>query len=473
MKVVIKFFRKNWQLIFIISLFLWIRIPFIRLPLHNDELSQMTGVERIVNNNFSPFVEWWGYHPPLIFELVAIGTRISSNWILVSRLTVALFGMLTLLATYILGSTLYNKQVGFISTILLFFLPIFQAQSSLFNLAVPFTFFFLLTLLLYKKEKWSGYILSASLLILTKETGALVILLLSIFDLIVQFNRRIKKVIKRLVVINIPQLIFVFWVILNKIHLGWYIWPFFTSFLGEGKPYRSVNSFKEILKVNFVDVGIWILFIGILTGLLVLAYKKSFKKNIFNKEIIFSIFLAITICIFFYFTIYLPRYTLFTLPPLIIVLGAVIYEMQKANKVTGIVMFAIVISVFFLNWFHLTNKKITWAGEKNFGFVNIIHNHQETIQWIQNNSITSQIATHYPLDAALTWSLAGYVSEEEEREITKLETESLENFKGVLVVSSFFWRNEDSRAKIENNKRAKLINIIRNPGVDTKIYYYK
>lgn len=470
----VKIKKTTFLFFFILGIcFFVIKSQFFFLPLHNDEFNHMEGVVNIVENNFFPFVEWWSYHPPLIFELVALtgSFLFFNNWILAARLTIALFGFLTLVFTFFLGKSILKKEsVGFLSAILLFFLPIFQAQSSLFHLAIPFTCFFLAFFYFYLKEKWLLYLLFGSFLVLTKEPAVIIIFILGIFDFLTNVRKGWRKRIIRLIIINLPQFLFIAWMLLNKRYLNWYLWPYNIKFFSSDKPYQGVKSLLALVKISFWEEGIWILTLGLILTILFSVISKKFKNTFFKKEIFLFFFTAAFFCLFFYIGAYLPRYILFIFPLLIIVLAAFINEVIKFKQKLGFVFLFLVILVFCLNWFHFSDKPITWAGERNYAYVNIILNHKKTVDFVNNNLPQAKIISHYPFGTIFNWRFAGYVKVDSNRclEIDDSDFENLHDFKGVLIVSDDI--PELDWAIFGNTSQISLLEDVPGKGVRTRIY---
>lgn len=458
--------------------FFLIKARFMFLPLHNDEFNHMEGVEKIVKNNFWPFVEWWSYHPPLVYEVVALIVSFVSknNWVFVSHLVIAIFSFSVLIFTYFLGKEIFDEKVALLATLLLFFLPLFQSQSSLFHLAVPLTLFFLMSFYFWLKEKWSLYLLFSSFLILTKETGAVIVLILGLFDFLINVNRGFRNAVKRGIIINLPQLLLGAWMLLNKKFLGWYLWPFNVGLFTENRRIWGVESFGELLKTNFLDNGVWILTAGIILGSIASFWNREVRNIFIKKESFFTIFLSLFFFLFFYYGVYLPRYTLFTLPLLIIILAALINEILKINRLLGFLSLGAVIVIFSLNWFHFSNRRIRWNGEENYGYVNIVRNHKKVVDFVVANFPTVKVATHYPLDVSFAWPLADY-NRDKEVGLTKIKDFTFEeaaSFKGIIVISDLYIRHAGEIGErlpdLERLDRVRRVKVIRDRGIKTWIY---
>jgi 4-amino-4-deoxy-L-arabinose transferase-like glycosyltransferase len=125
-----------------------IRIPFFSRLLTNDANLYSIGVLRVYQNHFNPFIQFWGYKPPVLFELTAILYKIFGPSIIVGNAVSAFASSIALWYTYLLGTHLFNKKTGVWATLMLFFFPIFSSQSLQFTDAIFITPLLLASILL-------------------------------------------------------------------------------------------------------------------------------------------------------------------------------------------------------------------------------------------------------------------------------------------------------------------------------------
>jgi hypothetical protein len=453
-------------LILIFVLYFVLKMKFLSLPLHNDEISHLEGVLKIKDNNFSPIVEWWGYHPPVVFLTAALLSLINLNLIVLLRILSSLFGLGSLIMIYLLGKKIFNQKVGIISLLLLFFFPLFQSQSSLFHLSVPLMFFFLAAFYFFISKKWLWYLVFASLLVLTKEIGFIIVILLGLLNFFIYFKKNVKQAFKETFYILLPGTFFIIWLLLNKQILGWYLWPVFTNVLKNDFPFPQPD-FISVIKANFLSTGNWLISIGFVFSVFYLL--KTAGSFLYKKTLIFGFIIFLVFPVFFYFSLYLPRYTLFTYPLVFVIISVAIDILFNNFKLKTLAVLVFVF-LFLIHWFHFSNKKISWAGEKNFGYSNIINNHLKTVVCVNNNFPSGLIMTHFPLNVAFSSSATGYTGGE--RQITELNMNTIGNFSGLIIISDFFLTNQqwlDMPSEIGMQK----ITEITNPGIKTTIYIRK
>jgi 4-amino-4-deoxy-L-arabinose transferase-like glycosyltransferase len=446
-----------------------VKSQFLTLPLHNDEFNHMEGVINIIENNFSPFVEWWSYHPPLVYELVAyfVSFFAQKKSILITRLIIAVFGFLSLIFTYLLGREVFNERTGKFAAIFLFFLPIFQGQSSLFHLAVPLTFFSLATFYYYLKKKWLLYFTFASLLVLTKEIGVLIVFSITFYDFVLNAKPDLFQAFKKMIVLNLPQLLFIGWMFLNKKYLGWYLWPYNVSFFVGNNPYPNTTGFVEVLRASLLEKGTFVLTVGIAIGLMASFFNKNIRKIIIRKEALFVLVVVGLFSLLFGYGPFLPRYMLFIYPLLCMLFAGLINYIIKKNGFMGSFILIAIIIIMTSRWFSFSDENIKWAGEQNYQYLRIINHHRQVVIHVKNNYYYDFIC-NYPLNVAFSWPQAGYVNEEDSRDMKDISAVDLDDYKGSLIISDFFINSEWN--KVINSGKLSLVETIQGKGIKTSIY---
>lgn len=156
-------------------------------------------------------------HPPTGFWLMAISMKIFGINEFAVRFPSALCGFLSIILIYLIGRKLFNRNAGFISTMILSSSLWFLYRARTGNLDAPLIFFLLLTFysaiqLRYKSFWLPIFSISAAFLILTKSIVGVVCLLPSLIYLVI-FWREIK--------LSIPPLLFAVCLFLATIY-PWY-----------------------------------------------------------------------------------------------------------------------------------------------------------------------------------------------------------------------------------------------------------
>lgn len=292
-----------------------LRLPFSNLPLYNDETNSMEAAIKIYNNNLNPFVEFWSYKPPLLFETTAVLFKIFSPSRVWGRIVVYFFSSFSLIFCYLLGKKLFNKEVGFLSTILLFFFPLFFVHSFLFLVDTPLVALALAALYFYFTNKYFYYFLAASLSVLAKEPMIFFIIFLSFYDVFSNTNKlSVTRLFRRFLLFLSPVTVFIVWMMLNKKFLGWYLWPGNISiFLGENTFQKSLDGLSWSFKIIFQEQNLAMIFFLLYSAFIFSFWWPHLKKNFLKKEVIFFNLLFL-FYFFFFSSSFLPRYLLFVYP---------------------------------------------------------------------------------------------------------------------------------------------------------------
>ena len=174
-----------------------------------------------------------------------------------------IFGILSLIVSFLLIKKLYSPKIAFYSTIFLSFVPIFMDYSVLSYVESMLTFFAILSIYFLVNDKiWlSGT--AAGLASLTKYNGLFVLPVL-FFILYKKYGIR-KKLFSNLIFLIIPALIIAGpWLARNWIVLGNPIWPF-LNVLFDGYHVQTYAGLTESIKLGnlFSSNALVLFYLGI------------------------------------------------------------------------------------------------------------------------------------------------------------------------------------------------------------------
>ncbi|HLC59851.1 MAG TPA: glycosyltransferase family 39 protein [Candidatus Nanoarchaeia archaeon] len=162
-----------------------------------------------------------------------------------------IFGILTLIFSFLVIKKLTNSKISFYSTIFLAFIPIFIDYSVLSYVESSMTFFVILSVYFLINEKIFLSGISVGLSILAKYNGIFILPAL-IYYLYKKYNR--KSFYKNSAIIVIVSLLVASpWIIRNWLLLGNPIWPF-LNFIFHGYQIKSysVLNIKNLISWNLV-----------------------------------------------------------------------------------------------------------------------------------------------------------------------------------------------------------------------------
>jgi len=126
-------------------------------------------------------------HPPLVMSWVAGWWSVAGAHEAVTRAAMLLLASFTLLAVFVLAIELCGSLPGvpaLITAGLLAISPLFYTQALLAQLDLPATLFTALSLWLFLRERHAWACLTCTLLVLTKETGAVLPVVLLVYLLV-------------------------------------------------------------------------------------------------------------------------------------------------------------------------------------------------------------------------------------------------------------------------------------------------
>ena len=271
---------------------------------------------------------------PIIFGVL---WKLGLNPIISSELISIFFAMGCIYLVFMIGKTLYNEQVGFISALILTITPVFYYFSSYGFTGIPSTFFALFGLYFFIKKKYflTGVLSSISFLFRFPQGLLFVIFGLLLF---LKTKKKLFDFVIGIFIVVLPFLIF------NLFMYKDMFLPFF-----EAIPHQA-NLVHSIIKetwINYLYNFLYYLIEILKQNLLLLfgiLYFKS-KKKILLPFLLFGVY-------FTYITNKQPRFLLVFLPYLSIMAGFGLYNLLiKKNKfIVYIIVFAFIVpSLFTIN----------------------------------------------------------------------------------------------------------------------------
>jgi 4-amino-4-deoxy-L-arabinose transferase-like glycosyltransferase len=436
--------EKFFILILFFSLVFFFKRSCLGLPAFADEFHYINGALAVYHNNLNPFVSFWAYKPPLLYEITAALYKLFGYSLEITRLPILFYSVVTLYFTFLLGEKIYNKQTGFWAGILLFFSPSFFVQTGLFYSDILVAALTLSTIYFFLTEKRVTYVLSAALLVLTKELGVLVVVSIAIY----QFFFGVSKIRGTLFVLS-PLLVFIGWMLLNKFLLGWFLYPVWTSLIFHYNYHQDLAG--TVLKTafwsnaRFIITGI--IFLYVVSSLL---FKNTFKEKLFKKEIILFAILSVLGVIGLggldhagYG--YVPRYLLFIQPLFFIIGTACIFHFIK-NRTVAILVCGVISCFFIFSW---DSNDEDWY-DLNMTYRELVRTHKEAAEFLADKFPSATIITEYQFKVHLIRPEFGYVSRPLTHVRGDLNLFTKAKEEGIILVSTFYANWNDNGACIKN-----------------------
>lgn len=367
-------------------------------------------------------------HPPLFPFLLAATWKIFGDSLLVSHLFYLPFIILAAFFTYLLGreiagfkKEIINNFIGFSAVLLLFFSPVFLAQTGIIYVEIPAAAFALMSVYFFLKKRWGWYLLSGALLVFMKEVAAVIILAISIvgffeflFELFKRGERKLKKKIKEVFFCFLPFLFLAGWFILHRLLTGWmFAIPSYQKDFAENV---FTFSFKKILMVFhffFFFQGRIFASLAVLISIIAILFKKKAKESLLRKSLGLLFLIVVFVPFLFGKIEFLPRYIIFGLPFLFLIFSYILAALfQQKAILAEILALLILLPIFSSHWDNHYQLK-NWHFppiEENLEYLDIIDVGRETVNFIEKNYPDATVYTAFPTSYMLAEPFQHYVS---------------------------------------------------------------
>lgn len=287
----------------------------------------------IVQRWYNLWESVWYEKPPLYMWCMAFFMKFLGFNAWAARLPSAIFGLGTMVITYLLGKKLFNKTVGFLAGLALVTTTQFLYYSRASMLDITATFFLVLSIYIYlfalEKDKRSLWVLSGVVIGLSAMVKGVVGLLpfpiIGLYELYILFTKQEKldrkRIINYLLMFGACMLVALPWhVYMYKLFGG----EFLKGYIGYHVWDRAVNAIEDKGKPFFwylvvlkVSMRIW--FVGLLA-----AFPFSLFK-VYKKHDSYVFLVGWALFIFLFFSIAKSKLTWYMIPiypALCIIVGA-------------------------------------------------------------------------------------------------------------------------------------------------------
>ncbi len=316
-------------------------------------------------------------HPLFFYFLASVWVKyIAGNSIVLTHVFPLLIALFALFIFHRFAKRHTNIVLANIAVVLLSVQTMFLAQASL---LLPEIFLFCLFMLCfdaYLLGNFKLYALFGSLMMLTKETGAVFIIVFGISYLIENFkNIKTRKFWVETAMLATPAFVYGIFLILHYAEFGVF---FFSEHLG----YISIEKIKILYKSKsafatlFLKHGRNIVFFpGIIALLYLLIYRKVIK---YKRFLILSIFI---LCAFFIFTI-LNFYTYrYVFPVMGIMLLASLTLVQQVKTKYQIINIGYIVLIFTVCGYYTATKR--GQSDADLGYTQFLKVHKQIVEYCE------------------------------------------------------------------------------------------
>lgn len=228
-----KFGWAELGLLVILFLLVLNKLPYLNLPYFWDEawvyapavLDLYDHGLRFSPNAIDP--ELSRGHPILFHFLAATWLKVFGTSFVAAHSFSVFTAALLIISVFRLGTQMASKAIGFWGAAFVSMNPLLIQQSGLLLPEVLLSLFVTLTLYFHLKNNWLGYALAATAMILTKETGVLVvgaIGLVQFADTLVGQRFTVRSL-RNLLFIIAPIVIAGLYFVVQYVQFGWFVFP--------------------------------------------------------------------------------------------------------------------------------------------------------------------------------------------------------------------------------------------------------
>lgn len=443
-----------------------IKIPFLDLPYFWDEawvyapavFDMFENGPSLSPDSIDPLLSR-GH--PILFHFFAVCWMEIFGTSFVAVHSFSLFiAVLLIWAIHALGTALANKQIGFWAAVIFTMQPLFVQQSGFLLPELQLALFVILTILFYIKRKPLLYILSGTAMLMTKETGVLVIGVIGLLELFAFLQERdfSRKRWWEFIATGLPVVITFGYFLVQYMQFGWFMFPehmsmfetdpdiwrwkrglvFSTVFLEQQRQILvavalAVGAFgwergPKLLRVLFLMCALsfmtmngleswlpnWFFLytLPILIGVTV-VWTSSFLFREGTKNHLFILFVGLIVPFMLLFTsahFITGRYLLYLFPLVILVVVLVSHVALKHARW----LFHVQMVCLGLMFYHFVNRADAKMNiHDNLKYVGQIQLLQEGIAYLSSSGAFDEcIAGSFLVQQALTYPVQGYVKED-------------------------------------------------------------
>jgi predicted membrane-bound dolichyl-phosphate-mannose-protein mannosyltransferase len=310
---------------------------------------------------------------------------------------------------YFFTGKLTNKTAGLAAAMLLMTLPLFLAQASFMLPEIIVALLGLVTLLFYWRKKTLAGIITGSLLILTKESGAIMIgsiLLCEFFtrSLKIKTFYDFKKTILSVFYWSVPLFVAAIFFVIQKVKLGWFFYPEHTQMIVTDKS-TIITNFKNLLNFVLFEQGRFVLILLIVFSVILGLYRKKFSRP--NKDILItgSIFIVLY-SMFCSINFYVPRYSMAIFPVLFLMVSHILFSFSgNRNLVISSLL------VLFISYSASISIQQSNCNDNNTGFLSMVRTHEEAIHYCEEKGwYNKTIQSHFLMKYYMIDPFMGYLN---------------------------------------------------------------
>jgi len=314
-------------------------------------------------------------HPPFIFICLAILYRVFGYSHAVTHVFTAFFGFLGVYGTYLLGSRLFDRRTGLIAGLLLFFSPIYYAQTGMASAEIFVASLTVLCVYFLLTEKSWAYLVAGICLAQTKASCLAVFVAIMLYQVL--FERKREDFWRRLGFHAIPLVSIVVFLVAQRLITGHAI----------DNPDLQQSIFSEGFKLVWISSQLWhigrLIFLEqwrFLPSAFIAIFCILHYRRVLTPAHALFLFILGGFYGAFIFIYFLPRYILAVIPFLFLAASQAIVCLERNRMATNIL--AAVLCGLFLITSYAKPAEGTYGPEVNMTYADYIRGNLDAIHYI-------------------------------------------------------------------------------------------
>lgn len=280
-----QFFNDYFFLLILLPVFVYFKLPHLNYPFYWDECwPYASAIQRLYDhgpslmpNAIDP--DYSRGHPMLFHFLAASWMKLFGRSHTVMHAFPLAIAVTLLIAVYTVGLRLFHKKVAILASLLVAFQVMFFVQSSFLLLEIFIALTGLLSIYCYTKRKYLLTALLLTALFYTKESGLVVGVVLGLDALRLFFDKKESWRTRWLNILSvaIPFFLIALFFIVQKVLLGWYIFPFHATLIDKSIG-SFINKMKGCVGIVFInDLRYYLFLLLALLGIIAARLRKDWR----------------------------------------------------------------------------------------------------------------------------------------------------------------------------------------------------
>lgn len=397
-----------------VLVFILFELPFLNRPYYWDEAwsyaSALEAMYKVGPSLLPGAIHEYLYrgHPLFFYFITTLWMNVFGDSLIAVHSFFLLISILLLISVFAIGTRLFNQYVALFASLMLISTSVFLAQATFLLPEVMLALLSLLIIYFYLQKKLYLEILFGTILVLTKETGIVLIGSILLFDFIYRLKDQFawNTLPKKIMETSVHALPFVFgavFFVLQKIKLGWFFYPEHVGMMTFSIS-EVIDKFINIALYVFRSDGRIILFCLSIVSAIYLLYKRKLSKSEASFILLSTIFM-VAYMLFSAMNFYTTRYILSIIPIFYLTSSFLIYKLfENRVYITGVI---VVVFLFISISFTL---KSNYTGDISLGFIDMVNVHKNAVSYCEEEGYHDySISTHFLMIYNLKSPFMGYL----------------------------------------------------------------